>query len=126
MFGFGDKSYFLFTEDRTTGERKLNPQLTKEIKAALGPTRNAIMEQTEQEIRDLEQRVAEDEETAKDNTLSKNVRQAARERVLENFESLEELEKDHEQLGGVLSLRERLKAILSKYGFTSAAVVLAV
>ena len=36
MFGFGKKTYFLFTEDRTTGERKLNPQLTKEIKAILG------------------------------------------------------------------------------------------
>ena len=39
MFGFGKKSHFLFTEHRTTGERKLNPQLTKEMKASLGPTR---------------------------------------------------------------------------------------
>ena len=90
MFSFAKKSYFLFTGDRTTGESKLISQLTKEIKAALGPTRNAIMEQSEQEILDLEQRIAEDKETAKDNTLSENVHQTARESVLENFEDLEE------------------------------------
>ena len=63
MFGFGKKSYFLFTEGRTTGERKFKPQLNKERKAALGPTRKMIKEQLEKEIRDLEQRIGEDGES---------------------------------------------------------------
>ena len=34
--GAGKKAYFLLTEDKSTKQQKLNPQLTKEIRKALG------------------------------------------------------------------------------------------
>ena len=70
--------------------------------------------------------IPEDEETAKDNTLRENVRQATQERAPENNKLREELDKDLERLGEGLSLQEGLKANFHKYGFTSTAVVFAV
>ena len=92
VFGFGNKSYFLFTEDRLKGDETLNPQLTKEIKATLGPTRKSLIGQNNQEIRDLEERISEDDEIANDRTISETVGQSARERVLENNGWREKLE----------------------------------
>ena len=80
MFGFGKKSYSLFTECRATGEQKLNTQLTKEIKAALGPTRKALMEQNELEIRDLEREIAKNE-VANDGAPARTARKETEVRV---------------------------------------------
>ena len=36
MFGAGKKNYYLYTKDKSTGQDKLNPSLSKEIKDSLG------------------------------------------------------------------------------------------
>jgi hypothetical protein len=36
MFGTGKKTYDIFTKDRITGRDRINPNLSKEIKKALG------------------------------------------------------------------------------------------
>ena len=48
------------------------------------------------------------------------------ERIKEKFKRLFKLEKDRDALVGGLTLRERVKNIFKKYGFTVTAIVLAV
>ena len=47
--GFGKKAYPLFTFEKRTGEQRLNPKLTKEIKDALGPEREVLIAQKDKE-----------------------------------------------------------------------------
>ena len=43
MYGFGKKSYPLFTRDTNTGRERLNPSLPKEIKNSLGKSAKEII-----------------------------------------------------------------------------------
>ena len=47
--GFGKKAYPLFTFEKRTGEQRLNPKLTKEIKDTLGPEREVLISQKDKE-----------------------------------------------------------------------------
>ena len=57
MFGQGKKAYPLFTKDKNTGEQRLNPNLTKEIKSALGTEREILIVQKEKEIEELQESI---------------------------------------------------------------------
>jgi len=46
MFGAGKKTYDLFTKNRRTGKDQINPNLSKEIKDALGPSKYEKVRQT--------------------------------------------------------------------------------
>ena len=59
--GFGKKTYFLFTTDRSTKQERLNPSLTKEIKEALGKSAEEIIAEDRDTIREQRQRLAEAE-----------------------------------------------------------------
>jgi len=44
MFGAGKKTYDLFTQDRSTGIHRINPNLSKEIKTALGDSKYEVVQ----------------------------------------------------------------------------------
>ena len=114
------KNYAVWVEGR------LNKKLFKgKIGEALGPTRESLTKQNEQEIRELDQKIAEDEQDANDDSLSDNIRERVRERAQEHRARQAELENEQEELEQKLSLRERLKRIFKKYGFTLTAFALA-
>ena len=125
-FGFGKRAYPLFTFEKRAGEQRLNPNLTKEIKSALGPEREVLIAQKDKEISELQESILEDEEIANNENEQPSVRERARERITEKREQIDALENDRDELEERLSLREKVKNILKKYGFTVTAVFLAV
>ena len=126
MFGQGKKAYPLFTKDKDTGEQRINPNLTKEIKSALGPEREILIAQREKEIEELQESIREDEEIANNENEQPSVRERAREKIAEKLEQIDALENERDELEERVSLREKVKNIFKKYGFTVAAVFLAV
>ena len=126
MFGQGKKAYPLFTKDKDTGEQRINPNLTKEIKSALGPEREILIVQKEKEIEELQESIREDEEIANDENEQPSIRERAREKIAEKLEQIDALENERDELEERVSLREKVKNIFKKYGFTVAAVFLAV
>ena len=126
MFGQGKKAYPLFTKDKDTGEERINPNLTKEIKSALGPEREILIAQKEKEIEELQKSIREDEEIANNENEQPSVRERAREKIAEKLEQIDAIENERDELEERVSLREKVKNIFKKYGFTVAAVFLAV
>ena len=130
-FGFGKRAYPLFTFGKRAGEQRLNPNLTKEIKVALGPEREVLIAQKDKDISELQNSIPEDEEIANDENEQPSVREIARERITEKREQIDALENERERLEEErleegLTLREKVKNIFKKYGFTVTAVFLAV
>ena len=126
MFGQGKKAYPLFTKDKNTGEQRLNPILPKEIKSALGPEREILIAQKEKEIEELQESIREDQEIANNENEEPAVRERAREKIAEKLEQIDAIENERDELEERLSLREKVKNIFKKYGFTVTAVFLAV
>ena len=125
-FGFGKRAYPLFTVGRGGGEQRLNPALTKQIKSALGPERDTLIVQKEKEIEELHKSIREDEEIANNENEQPSVRERAREKIAKKLEQIDALENEREELEERVSLREKVKNIFQKYGFTVTAVFLAV
>ena len=126
MFGQGKKAYPLFTKDKNTGEQRINPNLTKEIKSALGPEREILIAQKEKEIEELHKSIREDEEIENNENEQPSVRERAREKIKEKLKQIDALENERDELEERVSLREKVKNIFKKYGFTVTAVFLAV
>ena len=61
MYGFGKKSYPLFTRDNNTGRERLNPSLPKEIIKSLGNSAEQIIAEDRVSIREQRQRLEEAE-----------------------------------------------------------------
>ena len=125
-FGFGKRAYPLFTKDKDTGGQRLNPILPQQIKSALGPECNTLIVQKEKEIEELHKSIREDEEIVNDENEQPSVRERAREKIAEKLEQINALENERDELEERLSLREKVKNIFKKYGFTVTAVFLAV
>ena len=126
-FGFGKRAkYPLFTKDKDTGEQRLNPILPKEIISALGPEREILIVQKEKEIEELYKSIREDEEILNNENEQASIRERAREKIAEKLEQIDALENEREELSERVSLREKVKNIFKKSGFTETAVVLAV
>ena len=126
MFGFGKRAYPLFTKDKDTGGQRLNPNLMRQIKSALGTERDTLIVQKEKEIEELQESIREDEEILNNENEQPSVRERAREKIAEKLEQIDALENEREELEERVSLREKVKNIFKKYGFTVTAVVLAV
>ena len=126
MFGKGKRAYLLFTKDKNTKEQVLNPNLPKQIKSALGPERDTLIVKKEKEIEELHKSIREDEEIANNENEQPSVRERAREKIAEKLEQIDALENEREELEERVSLREKVKNIFKKYGFTVTAVFLAV
>ena len=61
MYGFGKKSYPLFTRDTNKGRERLNPSLPKEIKNSLGKSAKEIIDEDRASLIEQRQRLAEAE-----------------------------------------------------------------
>ena len=115
-------------KDKRIQENKvLNPILPKQIKSALGTEREILIVQKDKDIEELHKSIREDEEIANNENEQPSERERARERIIEKREQIDALENEREELEERLSLREKVKNIFKKYGFTvTAAVFLAV
>ena len=115
----GGKSYPLF---KTDGE--LNDKLPKTIKESLGPTAEEVITSNEREISRRKEKVRDLESSRKE------VRPGQRENIDRNIEQqrdeIDNLERENKVIEERLSLRDRVKAIFKKYGFTALAVLSAV
>ena len=115
----GGKSYPLFKPD---GE--LNEKLPKTIKESLGPSAEKVIEGNEREITRRREKVKDLESSRKDagpsgiENIDRNIDQQR--------EEIENLEREIEVIEERMSIRDRVKAIFKKYGFTVFAVLSAV
>ena len=115
----GGRSYPLFRSD---GE--LNDKLPKTIKESLGPTFEEVIETDERGITRRREKEKELESSLKDAGPSQ------RENIVRDIEQQrderENMEREVEVIEERLSLRDRVKVIFKKYGFTAFAVLSAV
>ena len=115
----GGKSYPLFKPD---GE--LNEKLPKTIKESIGPSAEEVIETDERDITRRREKEKELKSSLKD------VGPSQRENIVRDIEQQREerenLEREIEAIEERMSLRDRVKAILKKYGFTAFAVLSAV
>ena len=85
-----------------------------------------MIAQKDKEISELQKSIREDERIASDENEHPSEREKTRERKTEKREQIDALENEREELEESASPRERVKYIFKKYGFTVAAVLLAV
>ena len=115
----GGKSYPLFKPD---GE--LNEKLPKTIKESLGPTAEKVIETDK---RGITRRIEKEKELE---SSLKDVRPSQRENIIRDIEQQrderESMEREVEVIEERLLLRDRVKAVFKKYGFTAFAVLSAV
>ena len=84
------------------------------------------LEELQQEKDDLEKRLTENKRVLEDENASPSEREAAKQKVEEDEQALERVNENMEREEQKLSLRERVKNIFKKYGWTLQAVALAV
>lgn len=112
----------LFKADGVT----LNPKISKTDMKTLGPERAVLIQENEQQREEIQQEIVEDEQIANNENEEPAIREQAREKVREKTEQLNALENERERLEEGQSLKEKVKAIFKKYGFTVTAVLLAI
>ena len=115
----GGKSYPLFKPD---GE--LNEKLPKTIKESLGPSAEKVIETDERDITRRREKVKDLESSRKD--ARENERENIDRNIDQQREEIENLEREIEVIEERMSIRDRVKAIFKKYGFTVFAVLSAV
>ena len=115
----GGKNYPIFKPDG-----KLNEKLPQTIKESLGPTAEKVTKSNEAEITRRKEKVKDLESERKEASTSQ------RENIDRNIalqrDQIDELERENEAIEERMSLRDRVKAIFKKYGFTAFAVLSAV
>ena len=115
----GGKSYPLFKPD---GE--LNEKLPKTIKESLGPSAEKVIETNKRGITRIIEKEKELESSLKDAGPSQ------RENIVRDIEQQrderENMERENEAIEERMPLRDRVKSIFKKYGFTAFAVLSAV
>ena len=118
------RGYTLFTKNRTTGEQQINPKLPKEIIKALGEPADRIVEANKEEITRCENKLSELKENRKNATPDQleNIDH----NINEEQEQIDEIERENEEIEGRMSLKDRIKSLFKKYGFTLLAVFSAV
>ena len=131
------------------GHRKNFQYKSKGIQSALDPfeglrEEDARIQQLDQELEDLAKFIEEDKKVAEDENDRENVRARGREKIKDNLERKKQVEQEREQAVQereqiverlplrerarirLQTLRERLKGLFKKYGFSIATVVTAV
>ena len=98
MFGQGKKAYDLYTVQRGTGVKRLNPNLPKEIRKALGTERKVLVVVKEKYIEELRKSIREDQVIANDEHEEQQVRDRVRERIADNQEQIDALENERGEL----------------------------
>ena len=115
----GGKYHLLFNSD---GE--VNEKLPKTITNALGTPAEDIIRTKEEEISRREKKI--DELQASRETASENQREQIDANIKEQQNEISRLEAENEIIEERMSLRDQVKLIFKKYGFTVFAVVSAV
>ena len=92
----------------------------------LGIKEHKPLDELEQEKADLEKKLAEKKRVLEDENASASEKEAAKRQVKEDERALERINEDLEREEQKLPLRERVKNIFKKYGWTLQAVALAV
>ena len=103
---------------------EVNEKLRKTIIEALGPRAEDIVETNREEMTRREKKI--DELKASRETASENQRVQIDADIEEQQNEISRLEAENEHIEERMSLRDRVKAIFKKYGFTVFAVVSAV
>ena len=103
---------------------ELNDKLPKTIKDALGPPAEDIIRTKEEEISRREKKIQELQ--ASRETASEDQKEEIDADIEEQRNEISRLEAENEIIEERMSLRDRVKAIFIKYGFTVFAVVSAV
>ena len=114
------KYHRLFNKD---GE--LNEKLPKTIIDYLGPPAEKIVEINEEEIARRKERIAELQEQL-EKTAEENMIEGLNQIIDEEQDAINQLEIANEKIEQRMTLRDRVKAIFKKYGFTVLAVASAV
>ena len=109
------KYYLLFNSD---GE--VNEKLPKTIINALGEPADRIVEAKKEEIERREKKLSELKENRK--TATEAQKENINHNINEQQEQIDEIERENEEIEGRMSLKDRIKSIFKKYGFTIAAV----
>ena len=120
---FKARKHPLYTEEKGTSKQRLDLSLPNKMKTS---EREALIAQKEKEIEEKQKSIKEDRGIADDENEDQAIRERVRERVIGNRERNVALENKREELEEGTSLRERVRNIFKKYGFTVSAVVLAV
>ena len=115
----GGKSYPLFKSDGET-----NDKLPKTIKESLGPSAEKVIETNEREISRRREKVRDLESSRKE--VGPSQRENIDRNIEQQREEIDQLERENELIDERASLRDRVKAIFKKYGFTAFAVLSAV
>ena len=117
MFGAGKKTYDLFTKNRRTGKDQINPDLSREIKKALGPSKYEKARQTIYEKRkELKEKQYEALQKEKNRKEMDEIREALKKKqqqieALENEEgSQEEIDKLKRELGSLETQHQKAKS----------------
>ena len=105
------KYHILFNRD---GE--VNEKLPKTIIKALGKPAEEIVENNKEEIARREKKLSELKENWK--TATEAEKENIGHNISEQQEQIDELERENEEIEGRMSLRDRIKSIFKKYGFT--------
>lgn len=115
----GGKSYPLFD---ARGE--LNEKLPSSIKKSLGPSAEEIIHSNEEEVAKRKEKLRQLETERKE--VPENQRETIDTQIGETQSEIEQLERENEIIEEKMSLKDRVKAIFKKYGFTTVAVFTAV
>ena len=105
---------------------EVNEKLPKTIIKALGKTTEQIVaiENNEEEIARREKKISGLQENRK--TAAEAQKENIDRNINEQQEQIDELEKENEEIEERMSLRDKIKAMFKKYGFTITAVISAV
>ena len=115
----GGRSHPLFKPD---GE--LNEKLPKTIKESLGPSAEKVIETNEREITRRREKVRDLESSRKE--VGPGQRENIDRNIDQQREEIENLERENDVIEERMSIRDRVKVIFKKYGFTAFAVLSAV
>ena len=110
----------LYTKDGT-----VTKNIPNELKEALGTPAEQILEENNAKTQELEQQNRQDEETRDAPDTSPEDRRAVATQISAREEEIEELAREGEAVEERMSLRNNVKAVLKKYGFTVLGVIAA-
>ena len=102
----------------------MNPSVPNQIKTSLGLEREVFIAEKEKEIEGKQKSIQENRGIDDDENEDRATRERAR--IIENQERIDAVENEREELEEGTSLRERVRNIFKKYGFTVSTIVLAV
>ena len=107
-------------------QREIYATTKERNEAEIGLSRTKPLDELEERYETLKRENEEDRKIVDDDNAASSDKQAATERILEREEEIARLEPQIQQREEALPLRERVKNIFKKYGWTLQAVVLAV